>query len=62
MAAALLTEKEIPRGFGNPFAAFSGRNPDDGENAIGPEAGAGVKVRFETGENLGEEKPEQVPG
>ena len=49
MAAALLTEKEIPRGFGNPFAAFSGRNRDDEGNGIGPEAGAGAKMRFETG-------------
>lgn len=46
-AAALLTEKEILRRFGNPFAAFSGRNPDDGGNEAGPEAGAGVEVHFE---------------
>lgn len=45
-AAELLTEKEILRRFGNPFAAFSGRNPDDGGNEAGPEAGAGVKVHI----------------
>lgn len=45
-AAALLTEKEILRRFGNPFEAFSGRNRDDGGNEAGPEAGAGVKVHI----------------
>ena len=47
-AAVLLTEKEILRKFGNLFAAFSSRNRDDEGNEAGPEAEAGVEVRFET--------------
>lgn len=42
-AAALLTEKEILRKFGNLFAAFSDRNRDDEGNEIRPE----MEVRFE---------------